>query len=98
VLTAIMTMASRIARKTFSVGEVAGDYCRRWILALDAAGIVRLIGCLLSNADERGFARMFADRAFFLNRNRDCAGSFALSAAFRDHPRSSAFKKRRRPT
>jgi hypothetical protein len=46
------------------MGELAGDYCRRWILAPDVAGNVRLIGRLLSNADERGFTRMFADRAF----------------------------------
>jgi hypothetical protein len=44
---------------------VAADYCRRWILAPDVAGFVRLIGRLLLNADERGFTRMFADRALF---------------------------------
>ena len=47
------------------------------------------------NADERGYARMFADRASFR-----IAISFrrffrSISAAFRDHPRSSASESKR---
>jgi len=49
-----MTMASRVARKTFSVGEVAADYCRRWILAPDADGGYSITRRLSLDADDRG--------------------------------------------